>query len=975
MNRVKSFLTFAALFLLTAPLSLAQAESQASVCEWPEFNIENMPGSRWWWLGSAVDKDNLTWNMEQLRNVGIGSLEITPIYGVQGEEARDIDYLSPKWMDMYAHVLKESSRLGMYIDMNGGTGWPFGGGEDMSPEYAASKQFVQTYELSPEYVNPKARVKKFKAQTLSVEVLDPRQKGVSSLQALMFVGEDGSRVRLPLPESDELVFAPEQKGRLLALYCGKTNQKVKRAAPGGEGLVMNHLEKSSLEHYLSRFDRAFGESGAQWPHTIFNDSYEVYGADWSENLLEEFKERRGYDLADYLPEFMGDGDKETAQRVICDYRRTLAEMLLDNFTRPWAAWSHEHGMSVRNQAHGSPGNLLDLYGAVDIPECESFGCTQFDIPRLRVDSDIRRNDANPATLRYASSAAHVMGKNLTSSESMTWLTEHFRTSLALIKPEMDQLFANGVNRVFYHGSPYTPKEAAWPGWLFYASILVNPNNTIFRDMDALNLYITRVQSFMQRGKPDNELLLYFPIYDIWENYFAGSDLKNHYLAFDIHKLYEKLPSFDKTIYDILSAGYDFDYISDDQLAATGCLKNGTLQTPGKNIYQAILVPSCEVMPLETLRQILNLASKGSCVMFLGCLPSDVPGLMEKNEKGPQLKSLVDGLGLTSEKMKDALLSVTYGNGQLLASDDLNMLLSASRLTREPMSDFGLEWARRSDEQGHVYFLSMTTDRTVDGWVGLGHSADNVLAFDPLTGDVSLAPIRQERGETQVYLQIQPGESLILRTLENGAGSSVDAVSADKLETKWPAYAVGLPASYLKKHPNAEHVALEGKWNFHFTDGAPAIEGDFIMEGKPTSWTELPSEQAANYAGSGVYTLEFKMPKVKADDWVLDFGNGLYESARIRINGQDAGKVWCAPYQMNVGKYLKPGKKNQIEIEVTDMPANRIADYDRRGVDWRIFKDINVVSVFYKPITFDVWETVPGGLTESPVLIPMKRKTL
>lgn len=113
-----------------------------------------------------------------------------------------------------------------------------------------------------------------------------------------------------------------------------------------------------------------------------------------------------------------------------------------------------------------------------------------------------------------------------------------------------------------------------------------------------------------------------------------------------------------------------------------------------------------------------------------------------------------------------------------------------------------------------------------------------------------------------------------------------------------------------------------------------------------------------------------MPKHEADDWCLDFGEGLYESARVRINGQYVGLVWAVPYQMNVGKYLKPGENNEIEIEVTNLPANLISDYDRRGVNWRIFKDINIVSVFYKPITFDVWDRKESGLTSSPLLIPI-----
>ena len=66
---------------------------------WPDVKNEAKPGARWWWLGSAVDKENLQWNLQQYADHGIGSLEITPIYGVQGNQANNIPYLSDKWMD------------------------------------------------------------------------------------------------------------------------------------------------------------------------------------------------------------------------------------------------------------------------------------------------------------------------------------------------------------------------------------------------------------------------------------------------------------------------------------------------------------------------------------------------------------------------------------------------------------------------------------------------------------------------------------------------------------------------------------------------------------------------------------------------------------------------------------------------------------------------------------------------------------
>lgn len=172
----------------------------------------------------------------------------------------------------------------------------------------------------------------------------------------------------------------KNKRRVIALYISRTRQRVKRAAPGGEGWVIDHFDSLTVAHYLHHIDSAFAANNTPYPHTFFNDSYEVYDANWTPRLLEEFKARRGYDLLDSLDKWV-DGNAQT----ICDYRETLSDLLYHHFTLQWTAWAHSHGALVRNQAHGSPANLLDLYGAVDIPEIEGFGLTDFGIKGLRRD--------------------------------------------------------------------------------------------------------------------------------------------------------------------------------------------------------------------------------------------------------------------------------------------------------------------------------------------------------------------------------------------------------------------------------------------------------------------------------------------------------------------------------------------------------------------------------------------------------------
>ncbi|MBO7379768.1 MAG: hypothetical protein J6U31_08490 [Bacteroidales bacterium] len=312
---------------------LLHAAGFAQSANWPAVNPEAKPGTRWWWMGSAVDSLNLTRNLETYAKAGIGAVEITPIYGVKGNEQNEIDFLSPRWMRMLGHTEAEGKRLGILVDMNTGTGWPFGGPE-VSIDEAASKLFWHEW----------------KAGETEPAFTDKERKDVPQLLGSWTYGDT----------------------LCIALYNSHTRQAVKRAAPGGVGLVMDHLNPKAVSHYFERFTKAFKENGTPVPNSFFNDSYEVYGADWTPAMLEEFEARRGYRLQDYLPQFLHEGD--TVHGLLTqDYRETMSDLLLEVFTHSWADWAHSLGSTVRNQAHGSPADLLDVYAAVYIQELESFG--------------------------------------------------------------------------------------------------------------------------------------------------------------------------------------------------------------------------------------------------------------------------------------------------------------------------------------------------------------------------------------------------------------------------------------------------------------------------------------------------------------------------------------------------------------------------------------------------------------------------
>lgn len=903
--------------LLGAPLCVGMAQQTV----WPSITIQSKPAARWWWLGSAVDETNLTRNLEAYAKAGMGALEITPIYGVQDNNANDISYLTPQWMKMLRHSEAEAHRLGMNMEMSNGTGWPFGG-PMVSVEDAATKLIIEDTIFSGG-----------KRCRIPISVSDPKQAPYASLSRLMAYSEGKCIDLTTLVDKGILSWkAPKGDWRLIAAFCGKTFQRVKRAAPGGEGFVMDHLSSRAVGNYLARFDKAFKASGTAYPSQFFNDSYEVYGADWTETMFDEFLARRGYKLEEHLPEFLSKERTDVTCRIISDYRETMADLLLENFTRQWTEWAHRNGTTTRNQAHGSPGNLIDLYATVDIPECEGFGLSDFHIKGLRRDSLTRKNDSDLSMLKYASSAAHVVGKPYTSSETFTWLTEHFRTSLSQCKPDLDLMFVSGVNHIYFHGTTYSPAEAVWPGWKFYASIDMSPTNSIWRDAPAFFNYIARCQSFLQMGTPDNDLLVYLPVYDMW------GEQPGRMLSFDIHGMAERAPAFINTVNDIYRAGFDMDYIS-DRFIRSCSVSNGQIVTTGGTSYKALVLPSVKRLPTDVMEKLIDLAREGAKIVFLGHTPDDVPGYKDSETRCGQLKEMLD------RAQKDSSLK-----GNLFFGTDYASTLVQTGVKPELMkSTYGLSSIRRKNADGHHYFVAALKDTDTQAWIPLTVPATSAMIYNPLTGEKGKAALRQRNGQAEVFVDIPSGGSLVIQTY----------ISADINE---PAY--GYWKSTGTVHPLQD-------WTLTFVESTPEVKGSFPMKSL-TSWTHLSAE-ASKTMGTARYTTTFRLTPNSAENWILDLGD-VRESARVRINGQEVATLWAVPYRCLVGKYLKVGD-NTVEVEVTNLPANRIAEMDRQGIAWRKFKEINLVDINYKKTGYGHWTPVESGLLGPVRLLPQHTHTL
>lgn len=266
---------------------------------------------------------------------------------------------------------------------------------------------------------------------------------------------------------------------------------------------------------------------------------------------------------------------------------------------------------------------------------------------------------------------------------------------------------------------------------------------------------------------------------------------------------------------------------------------------------------------------------------------------------------------------------------------------------------GLKMIRRTNCIGHHYFIANLTNKDIATTVPLGISDNHGIWYNPMTGEYHEASF----SDKDIQLNLKSGESRILIT-------SNKPVNEWKLDSK-----VKVGGKETITAADSKTIDLTANaWNLSFTEEAPKVGETFNLKGLK-SWENL-SEKAKVMMGTGVYETTFKLSKDDAlKQWAIDLGD-VRESARVYINNKYVGCAWAVPYILNCKDALNKGK-NTIRIEVTNLPANRIAELDRQGVKWRKMKEINVVDINYKKTTYEKWTPVPSGLNSSVKLVELK----
>ncbi len=741
------------------------------------------------------------------------------------------------------------------------------------------------------------------------------------------------------------------------LEATPTGLKVKRAAPGGEGLMINPFSPAAMREYVRDWFGRFAPPGGGRPRALYHDSYEYFGCTWAPELPNAWRRQHGYGPEEVLDELAGRGSADRIARVAADYRSTLSDLAIEAVIAHWTAEARARGLRTRLQAHGAAANLLDLYALADIPETEMFGRGDRDPLRSGFDERFGEGDRDPLVSKFASSAAHLMDRPLVSAETGTWIAEHFCETFEELRGLADLLFAAGVNHVIWHGCVYSPDDAAWPGWLFYASTQMNPRNPLWREARALHDGLARSQSVLQQGHPEADLLLYWPVDDLFMTPpAAGRPVEPIWMGVHQREWLHDQP-VGETARELWGRGIAFDFVSERLLTQVRATPDGAIATAGGARWRALYVPRCRYLPPRAAARCLDLAENGATLLWEAPLPEDVPGLGRLDERRAELSALRRRIE-TAPDLPCPVPQVTaraVGRGRLLLGR-LDDLLTAAGIVRPSLGAAdGLLTIRRRLPDGRWLWLAWHGRDVLDRELELPPPAAAVRLLDPLTGDHGAVALRRDdAGRLFVRIRLEPGHSIIVRTWDHA-----DAAPAN--DPPWRAWAPGRTLAELKR------------WRVEFLEGGPSLPAPFDTD-SPAFWTGRGDEAADAFAGTAVYRTTFDVQPWEAwagassNPWTnevprivwLDLGE-VRHVARARLNGNDLGARFQRPYRWAIPLGMVQPAGNRLDIEVTNLAANRIRDLDRRKVPWRIFYDINFVNIRYRPFDAAEWPVQPSGL--------------
>jgi len=665
---------------------------------------------------------------------------------------------------------------------------------------------------------------------------------------------------------------PAGNWTVLRLGYSLTGAKNRPATPAGSGFEADKLSSRHMEAYYHGYfnplQKALGPLFGKSLRYVMMDSWEAGTNNWTDEMSAQFKARRGYDPAPWLPALAGRvvGDADRSDRFLWDFRRTLADLWAEAHYGTMAGKLHEHGIGIYAEAAGvsleMPEDTLLNKSKVEIPMGE-FWVRDLH-PRLMYFQDVRG----------AASAAHAYGKPLAAAEAFTGGGYE---SPATLKRVADYWLAQGVNRLVFHTSAHQPLDTK-PGNTMVGTHL-NRNITWAEQAQPLMLYFARASHLLQQGK---------------------------FVADLAYLLNEGAPStppiWGAGTQPAPPEGYDYDFVNADVLLnRLAVAADGRLVLPDGMSYRVLVLPETDRMRPELLAKLRTLVAGGATIV--GRRPRLSPSLAHFPEADRAVQALADELW---GDLDGASRTIRYfGQGRVVWGRSLAETLAALNIARDFEYARGLDadvaWLHRRTPGADLYFVANTTDSAADFAARFRVAGKAAELWHPDTGQIEPAGYSIAGDRTTVPLRLAARESVFVVFRKAAAGSGRAATALAATETL---------------------ATMDREWDIRFPAdlGAPASLRLPVL----AAWTSQADDGVKYFSGTATYTRHVTAPR----DWfrpgaglLLDLGR-VGDLAEVSLNGRALGVLWHAPYEVEVTGALQPGD-NLLEIKVTNQWTNRL----------------------------------------------------
>lgn len=928
----------------------------------------SMPWVYWFWMNGNVTREGITADLEAMQRAGIAGaliMEVGDTKRGQMAPPGPVKFASPEWVDCFRHAVAEAGRLGLAISMNNDAGWCGSGGPWNTAEHSMQRlTWSDTPVTGPgrwEGVLPQPRSKQGFYRDIKI-LAYPATDGpaVARERVLDLSGQADASGRLTWE-------VPPGKWMLRRIGHTSTGRTNHPAPPGGLGLECDKFSAGAVRRHfdglIGRLADAAGPACGKTFAMTHIDSWEVGEQDWTGNMPEEFRRRRGYDLTPWLvPLTEGPDldDEEMTRRFRRDFKRTQSELLCENYAAAMRKLANGRGLRLSIEAYGPDGGFLNPldYGAeADLPMAEFW---------------VRRWDAwHLASPRLLASVAHVTGKAVAGAEGFTASPQqgNWNDHPYTIKALGDWIFCEGINRLVLHRMVHQPWAGLEPGMTFGPfGTHFDRNQTWWEPGAAFMKYLARCQHLLQQGTFVADVCRLVPD---GEDYGARSSMA-------------KLPGR----YAEVPAGYNYDYVPDQALEGPVRVEKGRMVLASGMSYAVLQLPESGEMPPQVLRRLREWVAAGATVA--GPRPTKSPGLQdypacdgEVRKLAAELWGACDGQAVTEHRwgagrvvwgkplpavLREAGLApdLSFAAEPPLTPESLAPDLGGPR--RRPRADSapqmptaGLNWIHRRLGEADLYFLANPQHREVRASCRFRVKGRRPEIWDPETGgrepcalwldeaEGTCVPLRFSPAGSWFVLFREPGEPAPQVTaLERdgkrlfGSGDGDGApealprlgceagqiyVQTETAGTYRGQLAGGRTVSGTLAAPEAS-LPLPGPWEVRFQPGRGAP--DALLFPALLDWSGHAGEGIRDFSGTASYRGGFEMPPEAGgkgeNRYLLDLGR-VEVMAEVSLNGNDLGVLWKPPFVRDVTEALREGS-NELVVKVTNLWANRLIAEER-----------------------------------------------